>query len=87
MQIEDKHPSRKRKIPQRAYAFQPEEELYLKLEKILPKLDVHAAPGPSGLRNGHLRIWSGVFAPEAAEEAVEHLELLISDMANDKLLA
>ena len=29
----------------------------------------------------------GVFAPEAAEEAVEHLELLISDMANDKMHA
>ena len=51
----------------------------------MPKLDVHAAPGPSGLRNGHLRIWTGVFALEAAEEAVEHLELFISDMANDKL--
>ncbi len=28
-----------------------------------------------------------VFAPEAADEAVEHLELLINDMANDKLPA
>jgi len=86
-QIDDKHPARKRRITEQAYAFQPEEELQLKLEKILPKLDVHAAPGPSGLRNGHLRIWAGVFAPEAAEEAVEHLEHLISDMANDKMPA
>ena len=85
MQIDDKHPDRKRRVPHQAYSFQPEEELQLKLEKILPKLNVHAAPGPSGLRNGHLRIRAGVFAPEAAEEAVEHLELLICDMANDKL--
>jgi len=63
MQIEDKHPSRKRGIPQREYSFQSEKELHLKLEKIMPKLDVHAAPDPSGLRNGHLRIWMGVFAP------------------------
>ena len=69
MQIEDKHPSKKREIPKGAYSFQPEEELHLKLAKILPKLDIHAAPGPSGLKNGHLRIWAGVFAPEAAEEA------------------
>ncbi len=48
---------------------------------------MHAAPGPSGLRNDHLGIWAGVFAPEAAEEAVEHLELLINDMANDKMPA
>jgi hypothetical protein len=59
----------------------------MKLEKIVLKLDVHAAPGPSGLRNGHLRIWARVFALGAAEEAVEHLELLINDMANDKLPA
>ena len=53
--------------------------------KVLQKLGVHATPGPSGLRNGHLRIWAGVFAPESADEAVEHLETLISDMANGKL--
>ena len=87
IQIDDKHPNMKRKIPEQTYTFQPEEELQLKLEKILPKLDVHAAPGPSRLRNGYLRIWAGVFAPEAAEEAVEHLELLIGDMANDKMPA
>jgi hypothetical protein len=85
--IDDKHPNRKRINPVRAYTFQPEEELQLKLEKILPKLDVHAAPGPLGLRNGHLRIWAGVFAPETAEGAVEHLELLIGDMANDRMPA
>ena len=59
----------------------------MKLEKILPNLDVHAAPGPSRLRNGRLRIWAGVFALEAVDEAVEHLELLISDMANDNIPA
>ncbi len=56
MQIDDKHLGTKRRIPERAYSFQPEEELQLKLEKILPKMDVYAAPGPSRLRNGHLRI-------------------------------
>jgi hypothetical protein len=53
----------------------------------MPKLDVYAAPGPSRLRNSHLRIWTGVLAPESSDEAVEHLETLIIDMANDKLPA
>jgi hypothetical protein len=30
-------------------------------------------------------MWTGVYAPETADEAVEHLELLLSDMANDKM--
>ncbi len=64
----------------------PDEELRLKLDKILPKLDVYAAPGPSGLRNAHLRMWTGVYAPDIADEqSVEHLELLPSDIANDKM--
>ena len=63
MQIDGKHPDKKRKTPEQAYSFQPEEDMQSKLEKILPKLDVHAAPGPSGLRNGHLRSWAGVFTP------------------------
>jgi len=85
MQINGKNPDKKRRIPEQAYAFQPEEELQLKLEKILPDMEVNAAPGPSRLRNGHPRIWAGVFALEAADEAVEHLETLISVMANDTL--
>jgi hypothetical protein len=84
-QIEAKHPARKKRIPETVFQYQAEEELQLKVEKILPKLDAYAAPGPSGLRNSHLRIWTGVFAPESTDEAVEHLETLISDMANDKL--
>ena len=32
-----------------------------------------------------MRIWARVFAPKSADEAVDHLEILISDMANDKL--
>ena len=43
-QIEAKHPERKRQIPDRAWAFVPEEELKVKVDKILPKLDVYAAP-------------------------------------------
>jgi len=63
----------------------PEEELKVSVKKILPKLDIHAAPGPGGLRNAHIRLWTGVFAPETSEEVVEHLELLLNDMANDKM--
>jgi hypothetical protein len=84
-QIKAKHPERKRQIPERAWTFVPEEELRVKVDTILPKLDVYAAPGPGGLRNAHIRIWTGVFAPETADEAVEHLETIVSDMANDKM--
>ena len=84
-QIEAKHPERKRQIPERAWTWMLEEDLKVKVDKILPKLDVHAAPGPGGLRDAHIRMWTGVFAPETATKAVEHLELLLSDMANDKM--
>jgi hypothetical protein len=84
-QIEAKHPERKRQISARAWTWMPEEKLKVSVEKILPKLDIHAALGPEGLRNAHIRLWTGVFAPETADEAVEHLELLLSDMANDKM--
>ena len=57
----------------------------MKVDKILLKLDIYTAPGPGELRNAHLRMWTGVYAPETADEAVEHLELLLSDMANDKM--
>ncbi len=30
----------------------------LKVGIILPKLDTNAAPGPSGLRNAHIRLWA-----------------------------
>jgi hypothetical protein len=30
-------------------------------------------------------MWTEVYAPETADEAVEYLELLLSDMANDKM--
>ena len=63
-----------------------EDELKVKGDKILPKRDIHAAPGPGRLRNAHIRIWTRVFAPETTGEAVEHLELLLSDMTNDKML-
>jgi len=84
-QIEAKHPGRKRQILERAWTWMHEEELKVKVDKIFFKLDVHAVPGPGGLRNAHIRMWTGVFAPETADEAVEHLELLLSDMANDKM--
>jgi hypothetical protein len=86
-QLQRKHPERKQHISEAALDMRPEEEVELKVGKILPKLDVNAAPGPSGLRNGYLRIWAGVFAPPSADEAVEWLEKLLSDMANIRLPA
>ena len=83
--MKKKHLARKEQIKEEHYRFQPEEEIELKVGNILHKLDMSAAPGPSGLRNGHLRLWTGVFAPPAAEEAIQHLEELLSDMTNDKL--
>ena len=86
-QIAAKYPERIRRIPEAVYQFRSEEEIQLRVDKILPKLDAYAAPGRSMLRSSHLRIWIGVFAPDSADETVEHLETLISDMASDKLLA
>jgi len=80
-----KHPSRKEAISEEYYKFQTKEEVELKVGKILPKLDMIVAPGPSLLRNTHLRLWTGVFAPPATDEAIQHLEELLSNMANDKL--
>ena len=57
----------------------------LKVGNILPKLDMNATPGPSGLRKGHIRIWAGVFAPTSADEAIEWLEKLLTYMTNDML--
>jgi hypothetical protein len=65
--------------------MRPEEEVELKVEKVLPKLDMNATPGPSGLRNGHIRIWAEAFAPPFADEAIEWLEKLLTDEANDRL--
>ncbi len=79
------HPDRKEPIRKEFFDFRPVEEIELKVEKILPKLDINAAPGPSGLRNAHLRIWTGVFAPPSTDEAIEYLESMLSDMANDKM--
>ena len=67
-QLRDKFPVRVQVIPPEVYAYAPERELELKAEQILSKLDWNAAPGPSGLRNGHLRMWVGAFAPPAAEQ-------------------
>ena len=50
-QIAAKHPKRKRQIPEGAWRFVPEEELRVKVDKILPKLDVYETLGLGGLRN------------------------------------
>ena len=70
-QLQRKHPERKQYINEAAFALRPEEEVEVKVEKILPKLDMNAAPGPAGLRNGHIRIWAGVFPPLSTDEAIE----------------
>ena len=67
--------------------MRPEEEVEVRVEKVLPKLDMNAAPGPAGLRNGHIRTWARAFAPPAAAEAIEWLEKLLTNMANDRLPA
>ncbi len=84
-QMKNKHPARKHIIKEEHYQLQPEEEIELKVGNILHKLDMNAAPGPSGLRNGQLRLWTGVFAPPTADEAIHHLEDILTDMTNDKL--
>jgi hypothetical protein len=43
-QLRRKHPERKQYISEDAFVVQPEEEVELKVEKILPKLDMNAAP-------------------------------------------
>jgi hypothetical protein len=30
-------------------------------------------------------MWTVIYAPETADEAVEHMQLLLSDMTNDKM--
>ncbi len=59
----------------------------LKVGNILPKLDMNAAPEPSGLRNAHIGLCARVFAPPLADEAIQWLEALLADMANDRLPA
>ncbi len=69
------------------FEFKPEEEVELKIGNVLNKLDMNAAPGPSGLRNSHITLWTGVYALPSADEAIEWMESLPSDMANDMLSA
>jgi len=81
----DKHPVRIKQIGPDMYTFVLVEAVTLKLGKILGKLSNDAAPGPTRLRNNHVNMWMGAFAPDTTDEAIEHLEDLITDMANDKL--
>ncbi len=62
-QMKAKHPERKQLIREEYFQYTPEEEIELKVGRILRKLDMNAAPGPTGLRNTHLRMWTEVFAP------------------------
>ena len=65
--------------------FVPEDVVNLKVGKTLGKLSSDAAPGPAGLRNNHIKMWMGAFARDTTDEAIEHFEDLITDMANDWL--
>ena len=86
-QLQRKRPERKHAISEAAFALRPEEEVEVGVKKVLPKLGMNAAPGPAGLRNGHIRIWAGAFAPHATDETIEWLENLLTDMVNDRLPA
>jgi hypothetical protein len=55
-QMQDKHHVRLKQIGPDKYAFIPEEEVELKVDKILGKLSNDAAPGPAGLRNAHVKM-------------------------------
>ena len=83
--MQDKHPVRIKHIGPDIYTFVPEEDVVLKVDKILGKLSNEAAPGLAGLRNTHIKMWMGAFAPASADTAIQHLEDFITDMANDKL--
>ena len=81
----DKHPVRLKQIGPDVFTFVPEEVVVLKVDKILGKLSNEAAHEPAGPRNIYVKMEMGVFAPGSADTAIEHLEDLISDMANDEL--
>jgi hypothetical protein len=83
--MEAKHPVRVKQIGPDMYTFVPEEEVQLKMGKILGKLKNEASHGPCRLMNNHVRMWMGLFAPATTDTAIENLEDLITDMANDKL--
>ena len=84
-QMQDTHPVRIMQIEPDIYTFLPEEEVELKVDKILGKLNNEASPRPAGLRNTHVEMWMGAFAPASAETTIQYLENFITDMANDKL--
>ena len=81
----DKQPMRIKQIGPNMYTFEPEEAINLKAEKILGKLSNNVAPRPAGVRNNLIKMWMGAFAPTTADEAIEHLEDLITDMTSDRL--
>ncbi len=56
--MQRKHPDRKQQIEEEIFEYRPEEEVELKVGNILHKLDMNAAPGPVGLRNAHIRMWT-----------------------------
>ena len=84
-QMHDKHPVKVKQIKPDMYTFVLEEEVVLKVDKILGNLSNDAAHRPAGLRNTHLKMWMGAFAPALADTAIQNLEDFITDMANDML--
>jgi hypothetical protein len=75
-----------RQIGLEVYTYLPKEEVELKVDNFLGNLSNDAAPGPAELRNTHLKMWMGAFAPHAAETVIGHLlEDFITDISNDKM--
>jgi hypothetical protein len=68
------------------YTFVPEAAVTLKVGKMLGKLSNDAVPGPSGLRNSHIEMWMRAFASDRVDEAIDHLEDLITNMATTALI-
>jgi hypothetical protein len=83
--MHDKHKVRMKQIGPDVFAFIPEEEVELKVDKIMGKLSNDAALGLAGLRNTYVKMQMGSFAPDTTETAIENQEDLITHMANDKL--
>ena len=84
-QMQNKHPVRIRQIGPDIYTFVPEEEVVLKVDKILGKLSNEVARGPARRRNAHIKVWMGAFAVTSADTTIHHLEEFITYMANDRL--
>jgi hypothetical protein len=84
-QMPDEHPEIIRQIAPNIFNFVPEDEKQPKSREILRKLSNKATTGPTGLRNIHIKMWMGAFESKSVDNAIEHMDDLITDMANSIL--